>query len=341
MDKHVGRGVARPVTRPWPAQEPVASSPDIGYALTVLAKKVFDFVFPEEEGCVLCGKMADLRHAEEVFFALICGECLSRIPFVKRPICEICGRPLRGQAGRAAVRACGYPGRDASLISGVVPHESLGTSQHEAMGVPMHVSGVTGLTGTLDGGTSGSTVCEDCTGQGRFFVIARAVGTYDGALKELISEFKFYGRRDLAEGLGVLMAREASHERRMRNCDIIIPVPLHPVRLNERGYNQAELLARELGACLGIRVEDSMERVVGPGEQNKLGRQLRRDHIRGAFSVPYPKKIAGLRVLLADDVITTGNTANECARALLRAGAAEVCVISAAVSPFEQEWCVH
>lgn len=338
MDKHVARGVARPC----PAQEPVAPSPDIGYALTVLAKRVFDFVFPEEEGCVLCGKMADLRHAEEIFFALICGECLSRIPFVKRPICEVCGRPLRGQAARAAVRALGYPGRDASLIQGVVqPHESLRTSQHKARGGPMDVSGVPGLTGTSDSGASGFTVCKDCTGQGRFFVIARAVGTYDGALKELISEFKFYGRRDLAEGLGVLMAREASRERRMRRCDIIVPVPLHPVRLNERGYNQAELLAREVGACLGIRVEDSMERVVGSGEQNKLGRQLRRDHIRGAFSVPYPKNIAGLRVLLADDVITTGNTANECARALLRAGAAEVYVISAAVSPFEHEWRVH
>ena len=184
-------------------------------------------------------------------------------------------------------------------------------------------------------------VCSDCGRQGRYFLRARAVGTYDGVLRELIRDFKFYGRRDLAEGLGVLMAREVSREIRMRRCNVIVPVPLHPLRLAERGYNQAELLANEVGFCFGIRVQDSLARITGPGEQNKLGRQLRKNHVRGVFTVPYPAGISGKRVILADDVITTGNTANECARALLRAGAAEVHVIAAAISPFEQEWLVH
>ncbi len=275
---------------------PDTGSPNIGYALTILAKKVTDFIFPEEEGCVLCKKTVDTRHAEEIFFALICSDCISRIPFVREPICETCGRPLRGQAVNSAV------------------HED---------------------------SESGAPVCIDCRRQGRFFHIARAVGTYDGVLKDLICEFKFYGRRDLAEGLGVLMAREVSRRKLMRTCDVIVPVPLHPIRLAERGYNQAKLLAREVASCLGIRIRDSMERVIRQGEQNKLGRELRRDHIRGAFNVPYPAEIAGRRVLLVDDVITTGNTASECTRALLRSGASEVCVIAAAISPFEQEWRVH
>lgn len=315
------------MTQPGPSQDPADSSRSVAHAISAFAKKVFDFVFPEEEGCVLCGKVADSRHSEEVFFAAICGDCLSRIPFVQAPICDICGRPLRGQAVDITGR-----GRQSSIGD----RERLKTQASLIPGVEGDASGVLGSTGT-----QGRAVCSDCERQGRFFTRARAVGTYDGVLRELIREFKFYGRRDLAEGLGVLMAREVSQDIRMRRCDVIVPVPLHPIRLAERGYNQAELLAKEVGFCFGMRVQDSVERLIGPGEQNKLGRRLRKDHIRGAFNVPYPARIAGKRVLLVDDVITTGNTANECARALLRVGAAEVHVIAAAISPFEQEWLVH
>lgn len=329
MNEHIVDGMTKPgpVTEPGLAQDLEAPSHSVAHAISVFAKKVFDFVFPEEEGCVLCGKAADSRHSEEVFFAVICGDCLGRIPFVQEPICEVCGRPLRGQA--VDITGRGHP-------SSIGDRERLKTRASLIPGVEGNASDVLGSTGT-----PGRAVCSDCGKQGRFFLRARAVGTYDGVLRELIREFKFYGRRDLAEGLGVLMAREVSQDIRMRRCDIIVPVPLHPIRLAERGYNQAELLAKEVGFCFGTRVQDSVERLIGPGEQNKLGRQLRKDHIRGAFNVPYPARIAGKRVLLADDVITTGNTANECARALLRAGAAEVYVIAAAISPFEQEWLVH
>jgi competence protein ComFC len=254
------------------------------YFLPVLANEVFDFFFPREEGCVICGTPVNPRRSSEVYFALICHTCSSRLPFVKKPICRICGRPLRGKT---------------------------------------------------------STACKDCTARGRFFVAARAVGVYEGVLRDLICELKFHGRRELAEGLGVLMAREVSKNKSMRTCDIIVPVPLHPIRLRERGYNQAECLGREISVCLGIPISDCMQRIIRPGEQNKLGRGLRKENIRGVFSVPYPIKIAGKRVLLTDDVITTGNTANECARILLRAGAIEVYMIAAAVSPFEQEWHMH
>lgn len=326
--------VAGEMTESGLTGEPVSVSPDIGNALALLAKKVFDFVFPEEEGCVLCGKVTDSRHAEEIFFALICHSCLSRIPFVQAPICEVCGRPLRGRAG--SIPSAGYPESGASLTPSAALNASPGMSQHRVGGMRVDVPGSSGLTGASD-----RVVCGDCDREGRFFLRARGVGTYDGALKEIIHEFKFYGRRDLAEGLGVLMARVVYREKCMRACDIIVPVPLHPVRLAERGYNQAELLAKGVGSCLGIQVRDCVERAIGPGEQNKLGRQLRRELVRGAFRVPYPARIAGRRVLLVDDVITTGNTASECARALLRAGAAEVHVIAAAISPFEQEWRMH
>lgn len=184
-------------------------------------------------------------------------------------------------------------------------------------------------------------ICRDCASGGRFFRIARAAGVYDGALKDFIYALKFRGRRELAEGIGVLMARVAAREKAMRGSQLLVPVPLHPKRLAERGYNQAELLARMVGSCLGLPVRTALVRSILTGEQNKLGRRDRRDNLRGVFVVPHPLEVAGKRVLLVDDVITTGATANECSRALLRAGAAEVRVLAAAVAPLEKEWLHH
>lgn len=266
----------------------------ICHAVVCFVKDTVDLLLPEEEGCVLCGRIGEGR-MEEIFYAPICKNCLAAIPFVQPPHCRVCGRPTRGVSA---------------------PERSRGDERDDAR----------------DG-----TFCGDCTTGGRFFKIARAVGVYDGALKDFIHALKFRGRRELAEGLGVLMARVASREKVMRGVELAVPVPLHPKRLAERGYNQAELLAHMVGSCLGVPVKPALVRSIHTGEQNKLGRQLRRENLRGAFTVPYPLVVAGKRVLLIDDVITTGATANECARALLKAGAAEVYVLAAAVAPLEKE----
>lgn len=187
-------------------------------------------------------------------------------------------------------------------------------------------------------GLRGGRVCRDCASGGRFFALARAVGVYDGALRDFVHALKFHGRRELAEGLGVLMARVATHEKTMARSQLLVPVPLHPKRLAERGYNQADLLARMVGSCLGLPVKTALVRSILTCEQNKLGRRDRHENLRGVFVVPRPLEVAGKKILLVDDVITTGSTANECSRALLRAGAAEVRVLAAAVAPLEKEW---
>ena len=262
-------------------------------AVVSFLKDALDVLLPEEEGCVLCGQVRG-RGMQEIFYAPICSGCLSRIPFVRPPYCQTCGRPLRGA-----------------------------------------VAEITG------DGLRDDPICRDCASGGRFFRVARAAGLYDGALKDFIYALKFRGRRELAEGIGVLMARVATREKAMRGSELLVPVPLHPKRLAERGYNQAELLARMVGSCLGLPVRTTLVRSILTGEQNKLGRRDRRDNLRGVFIVPHPLEVAGKRVLLVDDVITTGATANECSRALLRAGAAEVRVLAAAVAPLEKEWLRH
>jgi ComF family protein len=150
-----------------------------------------------------------------------------------------------------------------------------------------------------------------------------AFALYGGAVAEALRRLKYGGRADLALPLGHLarrVARAASIE-----ADAVVPVPLHPSRLAERGYNQAALLAvevaRELDAALWPR---ALRRIRHTAQQARLDRAARRDNVAGAFAARTPRAIAGRRLLLVDDVCTTGATLAACAEALHAAGAAEV-----------------
>jgi ComF family protein len=113
--------------------------------------------------------------------------------------------------------------------------------------------------------------------------------------------------------------------------DIMLPVPLHVQRLRWRGFNQAQLLARPLAHAAGVRLDPySLERVRPTRPQVELDEKERRHNVAGAFRVLRPKAVAGRRVLLVDDVYTTGATVDECSRVLLRAGAQSVDVLALA-----------
>jgi len=115
------------------------------------------------------------------------------------------------------------------------------------------------------------------------------------------------------------------------HADLIIPIPLHPRRLRERGFNQAELLAREVARAAIGRVDTTLlMKVRETRSQAELSRQERAINLTGAFEASRPVNEA--RVLLVDDVMSTGATANECARVLRRAGAGEVAVVVAAMA---------
>ena len=115
-----------------------------------------------------------------------------------------------------------------------------------------------------------------------------------------------------------------------RDSDVMIPVPMHPRRQRRRGFNHAELLARELSGTVGIPVENALARVRNDRQQARLSRQERLRNLEGAFAVR--GDVRGRRALLVDDVYTTGATAENCARALLEAGADRVCVVTYAIS---------
>ena len=148
----------------------------------------------------------------------------------------------------------------------------------------------------------------------------RSVVYFEGVLREAVHQFKYNGRTVLAEPLGELMA--AYLLQHPMPADVLVPVPLHPARLRGRGYNQAALLANEIGQQAGLAVdEQTLIRRRATAPQVELNAEQRRENVRAAFHC-LGSRLVGQRVLLIDDVCTTGATLEACAIALEEEGGA-------------------
>ncbi len=156
---------------------------------------------------------------------------------------------------------------------------------------------------------------------------ARAVARFeDGPARRLVHRLKYSDRGDLARPLGAWMARAGAEL--LAEADVIVPVPLHPLRLWRRRFNQAAALAQAIAAASGKSFEPRwLERVKPTRSQVGLTRDQRAQNVQGAFRAAEGAPLRGLRVVLVDDVLTSGATANAAARALLRGGAGEVDLI--------------
>jgi ComF family protein len=154
---------------------------------------------------------------------------------------------------------------------------------------------------------------------------ARAVAHHDGAARDLVHKLKYGDRQELALAMGRLMATGAGEV--FANADVLVPVPLHWTRLWQRRFNQAAALARVIAQETALPVDPMLlRRRKRTLRQVGLSRSQRQQNLQGAFVVPAMARasLAGKRVVLIDDVMTTGSTANASARALLKAGAAAV-----------------
>ena len=159
----------------------------------------------------------------------------------------------------------------------------------------------------------------------RGFDAAYCFGSYEGLLREWIHLYKYGRIKTMAQPLGELLARAVPRDE---GFDAIVPVPLHWRREWQRGFNQAELLARGLSRRVGLPVVRALRRVRSTGTQAGLSNTARRRNVSAAFRSRRP--VAGQRILLIDDVMTTGSTAAACALALKRAGAARVALVTVA-----------
>ncbi|MBW2065750.1 MAG: ComF family protein [Deltaproteobacteria bacterium] len=148
---------------------------------------------------------------------------------------------------------------------------------------------------------------------------------YEGSLMAAIHQFKYGGKSYTAGTLARLLLPSAAQLAREIGNPLVMPVPLHPRRLRERGFNQSLLLARPVAKRLSLRLDYlSLRRTKYTLPQIGLKKDKRRKNVRRAFEVHHRNVIKGEKVLLVDDVATTGNTLNECARVLLGAGCKEV-----------------
>lgn len=232
-----------------------------------LLRGVVDLLFPP--ACQVCRTPGA---------AVLCRACVERFRLIHPPVCERCGKPLRGP-----------PDLDFT--------------------------------------------CIPCRHRRLYFKQARAVGVYEGTLRDAVHSLKFKGRAALSGPLGRMMADVAARDRVLCACDVVIPVPLHPARRAERGFNQAEVLAQEVAAALQRPLAPhAVARARATLAQSGLPLPERRANVRRAFTAA---PLTVRRVLLIDDVLSTGFTAGECARALRAAGAGEVVVLTLARSVLE------
>ena len=165
-------------------------------------------------------------------------------------------------------------------------------------------------------------VCEECKNVDFGFESAKAALKYEGVGKKIVHALKYRGYKQVVDRLATPLMLQALGDD---HFDAVVPVPLHRARLRNRGFNQAELLARGVAQKLNASVSDTLEVVRSTRDQVELSAAQRRANVAGAYRAKDP--LHG-RLLLIDDVFTTGATMNACALSLVGAGAKEVHALS-------------
>ncbi len=171
--------------------------------------------------------------------------------------------------------------------------------------------------------------CEACSHLAYEFDYARSAYVHQTPAQELVHHLKYDALRSPAFFFGHALLGIPAAKLFRGHFDLVTAVPLHRVRQRERGYNQSELLGRALAEELGIPFVQPVLRHVNTRSQTHLSRQARLDNLSGAFSLRRKANVSGQRVIVVDDVFTTGTTVNEVSRVLKAGGAARVAVLTA------------
>ena len=238
----------------------------------------------------------------------LCGPCWGGIARIEPPWCEACGLPLSAPRPVPVVAAPAPPAGGGAGGGGPPGRGSFG-----AGGGPPS--------------PSASVLCGACEARPPAYDWGRAAARYEGPLREALHALKFGGRRALARPLADLLVEQCGAA--LPADAVVVPVPLGRDRERARGFNQAALIAGRAAKRLGLGLERRwLARVRATSPQSELAAAERSANVRGAFRAS--PEVRGRHVLLVDDVMTTGATLAECARAVAAAGAARVGVLAVA-----------
>lgn len=174
-------------------------------------------------------------------------------------------------------------------------------------------------------------VCRDC---GESAMAVFCLGHFTDNLQKMIHQFKYHGFKRLGANLAVRLADKFLPALTKLKADVIVPVPLHSIREKSRGFNQAAILADIIGKRIDVPVAtETLLKQKRTKDQAKLNPEQRRENIKDAFRLP-GSEVAGKRIIIVDDVVTTGATVNEAALTLRRAGGIPVAVCAIAAAGF-------
>lgn len=175
--------------------------------------------------------------------------------------------------------------------------------------------------------------CIDCSRDLHSFTKNYCVFDYDGVIRDKILAFKKYGRKHIGEAFSKIMLD--NFIKRNIPCDVIIPMPIHKSRQKERGFNQSDILVKDIADYTGLVKYNVIEKIIDTPHQTGLSRENRKTNLEGAFAIKDKSAIKGKIVLVIDDIYTTGSTMAQVSDTLLRAGAEAVygmCLARARIS---------
>ncbi len=176
----------------------------------------------------------------------------------------------------------------------------------------------------------GESLCRDCRESSRPFKLVRAAGPYEGIIRESVRKLKYQNKRWLARNLANYMIAAARNHPGYSRAGAVVPVPMSPGRLRDRGFNQAELLAREVASGLGLPFICPVQKIRETKAQTGLERVQRLNNLKRTFKVADKTQVRGKVILLVDDVVTTVATMEAVAGALSQSGADLVLGLAAA-----------